>query len=204
MEPKGWYRRGYLPHYDGGEVTQSVKFSLADSFPVALVQQWREELEYLGKVEAEIERYRRIEAYLDSDQGKAWLADPHLADMVQNALLYFADVRYFLHAWVVMPTHVHALCTPMEGRPLDGILHSWKSYTSNKANKYLRRSGHFWLHESFDRYIRSEEHFANEISYIENNPVKAGLCKRPEDWPWSSAHFEHNYGAPASSRQIME
>ena len=41
----------------------------------------------------------------------------------------------------------------------------------------------------FDRYIRDEKHFASAITYIENNPVKAGLCRRPEDWAFSSAWF---------------
>ena len=45
--------------------------------------------------------------------------------------------------------------------------------TSNEANKYLAKNGVFWLKESFDRFIRNEEHFTNEIKYIENNPVKA-------------------------------
>ena len=39
----------------------------------------------------------------------------------------------------------------------------------------------------FDRYIRNADHFVKTIQYIENNPVKARLCKRPEDWPFSSA-----------------
>lgn len=43
--------------------------------------------------------------------------------------------------------------------------------------------------EYFDRYIRNREHFLNTVKYIENNPVKARLCKKPEDWPFSSARF---------------
>jgi len=41
----------------------------------------------------------------------------------------------------------------------------------------------------FDRYIRNPEHFAKTMRYIEDNPVKARLCDRPEDWPFSSAWF---------------
>lgn len=50
----------------------------------------------------------------------------------------------------------------------------------------------FWIHESFDRFIRDEEHFIDEIIYIEQNPVKAGLCQSAEDWPWSSVHYDFN------------
>ena len=43
------------------------------------------------------------------------------------------------------------------------------------------------MREYHDRRIRDEAHLNRAIVYIETNPVKAGLCERPEDWPWSSA-----------------
>ena len=67
------------------------------------------------------------------------------------------------------------------------IVHSWKSFTAHECNKILQRQGRFWDREPFDRYIRNQKHFRNALVYIENNPVSAGLCDRPEDWPWSSA-----------------
>jgi REP element-mobilizing transposase RayT len=90
-----------------------------------------------------------------------------------------------------MPNHVHALLTPCPGWDLGKIVHSWKSYTANECNKLLGRSGAFWQKEGFDRYVRNEVHYYNAAAYIENNPVKAGLCKRPEDWPWSSAGWRN-------------
>jgi len=44
-----------------------------------------------------------------------------------------------------------------------------------------------WHREFWDRYIRDEEHYQDTVDYIHNNPVKAGLSKSPEAWPWSSA-----------------
>jgi hypothetical protein len=41
--------------------------------------------------------------------------------------------------------------------------------------------------ESFDHWVRDNAEHARLVAYVENNPVKAGLCKRPEDWKWSSA-----------------
>jgi REP element-mobilizing transposase RayT len=67
------------------------------------------------------------------------------------------------------------------------IAHSIKSFTAHEANKILGRTGQFWQHEPFDRYIRNAKHYVSVIRYIEDNPVKAGLCARPEDWPFSSA-----------------
>jgi REP element-mobilizing transposase RayT len=49
------------------------------------------------------------------------------------------------------------------------------------------------MREYFDRYIRDAEHFEKAFRYIENNPVKAGLCEKPSDWKYSSA-----FGMPSS------
>jgi REP element-mobilizing transposase RayT len=109
---------------------------------------------------------------------------------VENALLFFDGERYRMHAWVVMPNHVHALFTPLNGLGLAEILRSWKSFTSKEANKLLGQTGHFWQCEYFDRFIRDAEHFDNVVRYIESNPVKAGLCHSPDDWPFGSARLK--------------
>ena len=57
--------------------------------------------------------------------------------------------------------------------------------TAGKGGK--RRSEPFWRREFWDRYIRDEEHYYETIEYIHNNPVKARLVRKPEDWTWSSA-----------------
>ena len=43
------------------------------------------------------------------------------------------------------------------------------------------------MREYWDRYIRNDSHLRHTIDYIHQNPVKAGLCREPPDWPWSSA-----------------
>jgi len=72
-------------------------------------------------------------------------------------------------------------------------MHSLKSFTSHEANKILGRHGHFWFKEYFDRYIRNGEHFRAVVRYIEENPVKARLCEKPEDWKFSSAYFKRTF-----------
>ena len=109
---------------------------------------------------------------------------------LRSSLFKFDSVRYRLFAWVVMPNHVHTLMTRFEGYELKDIFHSLKSYAAHEANKMLHRSGQFWLEDYFDRYIRDAEHFQKTVRYIENNPVKARLCKKPSDWPFSSAWFK--------------
>ena len=187
--PGGWHSRGYLPHFDGGEIPQFITFRLADSMPQKLLDRWREELASEENVNADASLRKRIELYLDQGYGACYLKDPRIAESVQNSFLFFDGERYRLTAWVIMPNHAHMLLTPCEGHELSAILHSLKSYTANEANKLLRRKGQFWQPESFDRYVRDANHFAKVIAYIENNPVKARLCEKPEDWPFSSAWF---------------
>src|SRR5437867_6066800 len=187
--PRGWHSRGYLPHFEGGEIPQTITFRLFDSLPRSLAKKWRDELAHLPENEAEAEQRRRIEAFLDRGEGAAWMNDPRVADMVQQGLLFFDGDRYGLHSWVVMPNHVHALFTPRGPWELSDVLHSWKSFTSKECNKILRRRGVFWQKENFDRYVRDDRHYENAVAYIENNPVKAGLCQKPEDWPWGSARW---------------
>jgi REP element-mobilizing transposase RayT len=129
-----------------------------------------------------------VDAYLDSGAGACWLAQPEIAKLVQNALLHFESQRYELLAWCVMPNHVHSVLRPASNWVLESILHSWKSYTASEANRVLSRKGQtFWQHESYDHVVRNENDLQHCVIYTEENPVKAGLCKKPEDWPWSSA-----------------
>jgi REP element-mobilizing transposase RayT len=186
--PPGWHSRGYLPHFDGGEIPQFITFRLGDSVPQELLSKWREELRR-EECDVDAALRKRIEMFLDQGYGACWLREPRVAKKVQESFLFFDGVRYRLTAWVVMPNHAHLLLTPEAEQRLSAILQSLKSYTANEANKILRRQGQFWQPESFDRRIRDANHFAKTIAYIENNPVKARLCKRAEDWPFSSAWF---------------
>ncbi len=121
--------------------------------------------------------------------GLCFLRRPAIANIIQDALLHFQAQRYDLHSWCVMPNHVHAVVTPYHDHHLSQILHSWKSFTSQRINKVLRRSGVFWESESFDHLIRNTESYERFVRYTELNPVKAGLCAEPADWPFSSARW---------------
>ena len=186
--PCGWHSRGYLPHFDGGEIAQFVTFRLADALPKDLFERWENELATMPVAKANSERRKRMETHLDKGAGSAWMRSPKLAQVVDDALLHFDGSRYRLHAWVVMPNHVHVLITPLRSYSLSGVLHSWKSFMSKKANQILNRAGRFWQEEYFDRFIRTEKHFRSATEYIELNPVMAGLCKNKEDWKFSSAN----------------
>jgi putative DNA methylase len=182
----GWYDRGYIPHFDGGQIPQFFTFRLFDSLPQSVIKLWREETAAQGE-EGKIMFRKNVEKYLDQGYGSCFLKDERIAELTENSLLFHHEKKYMLTAWVIMPNHIHFLATPLENIELREISHSIKSYTAHEANKLLNRHGQFWQHEPFDRYIRNRKHFANVIQYIENNPVKAGLCAKAKDWRFSSA-----------------
>jgi putative DNA methylase len=182
-----WHSRGYLPHFEGGEIPQAITFRLGDSLPSVALERMHTELRLLPATQATLERRRRIEELLDHGAGEQHLADPRVAAVVETALLHFDMSRYRLHAWCIMPNHVHVLATPTGTHTLSRILQSWKSFTANRANALLGRKGTFWAAEYHDRYIRDGHHFANAVSYIALNPVKARLCATPGEWRFSSS-----------------
>jgi REP element-mobilizing transposase RayT len=178
---RGWHDREYLPHFDAGAVVQTVTFRLADSVP-------REYFEKAAAIASnDMDRFFLLEKAVDEGRGDCSLTDTTNAAIVRDALEYFDGERCRLLAWVVMPNHVHTMIEQIPGHRLGGIVHAWKSYTANLINRQSAKIGRLWAADYFDRFIRGEKHYASAKYYIETNPVKARLAKRPEDWPYSSA-----------------
>ena len=190
-EPRGWYHRGYLPHFDAGEHrTQFITIRLFDSLPQTVLHRIKQELAIRKPENVSRETFLLAEKYLDMGYGECFLRLRKVACIVRDSLLKYDGERYRLIAWVIMANHIHLLLRPKPGYHLEKIIHSFKSFTALQSNRRLDRSGSFWMRESFDRYIRDEQHFARTIRYIENNPVKAGLCSSPDEWEFGSAWLE--------------
>ena len=199
----GLHFRGKLPHLKKEGALYFVTFRLADSLPTSEIARLKHEraviLEQSRAAKSPLSWHEeeallawycdKVEALLDAGHGACWLNQPQVAALIAGAVKFFDGERYELRAWVVMPNHVHAVVWPRPGHTLSDILHSWKSYTSKEANKILHRAaGTFWQSESFDHWVRDDDERARLVAYVENNPVKARLCARPEQWKWSSAH----------------
>jgi REP element-mobilizing transposase RayT len=131
--------------------------------------------------------------------GPVWLRDPRVAGVVAHALAKGANARRFyeLHAWVIMPNHVHVLLRPHAHLP---VITRWlKGSTARHANLILGRTGQaFWQDESFDHRVRDEEELARIVRYVEQNPVSAGLVAAAGDWPWSSAWLSGESACPTA------
>jgi REP element-mobilizing transposase RayT len=107
--------------------------------------------------------------------GSFCLRLPAIADMVVEAIQYNARVlgHYRLRAFVVMPNHVHLLCTPAVALPR--LTKSLKSITAKRANAMLALTGSpFWQEESYDHLVRHEREFEKIRNYTEQNPVGQG------------------------------
>jgi REP-associated tyrosine transposase len=151
-----------------------------------------------------VELRMRISRYEDAGHGACWLRDDRIAALAESALFHFDGQRYRLIAWCVMPNHVHALIETNEDWPLAGVFHSWKSFTTHKANRILKRTGELWQREYHDRFIRDDRHFAKAVSYIESNPVKAGLVQAPDQWKWSSARWRASWAETKEEERAGE
>ena len=180
MSHKGWHSRHYLPHFDSQDVIQFLTFRLADSLPAEAIER--------VKTADRPETLRH--EMLDRGWGACWLRSDPIARLVEDALLAFDDTRYRLHAWTIMPNHVHALFTMLPAASLGSIVSSWKRFTARQANQKLGRSGAFWQTDYWDRFIRNETHFAMVENYIDQNPVKAGLVDEASLWPYGSARLK--------------
>jgi REP element-mobilizing transposase RayT len=133
----------------------------------------------------------RRDRVLDRAQtGPKWLMDQRIAACVQSKLQKLHHQKFFnLQAYVLMANHVHALIEPKI--PLAQITQHLKGSTAREANLILNRSGSaFWQDESFDHWIRTPGEWQKIKTYIEANPVNAGLCATPQAWPWSSTSHE--------------
>src|SRR5687768_10046001 len=137
-EPRGWYSRGYLPHFDAGPTrTQFITCRLYDSLPQNVLARIAAELELREPEYISRETFILAEKYLDRGYGQCFLKILAVAQIVKDSLLKYDGDRYKLFAWVVMPNHIHFLLRTLAGQKLEKIMHSLKSYTASESNKVL-------------------------------------------------------------------
>jgi REP element-mobilizing transposase RayT len=218
------FRKRWLPHQDvEGHpifITGCLQGSLS-SVGLGRINAYRDNLanrqkpDDLSELDWEHRKQKLLFAFvdrlLDSESPVRYLQDDQQAKIVQDAFLHFADERYMLLAFVVMPSHHHWLFLPDETwaasavKTLIGngekkstareiISHSIQSYTATMCNRVRGMTGVYWQHETFDHWARDENEAIRIIRYIEDNPVRAGLANLPHQYRWSSARIRIDLG----------
>jgi cysteine desulfurase len=178
-----WNRPRHLPHFDTPGLLQAITYRLSDSLPTAVLDHINAKLALAAPSEHDRQQHILLGQALDAGHGSCLLRDPAHAKTVVEAWLHGDHSKYRLHAWVVMPNHVHVLVEPLAGNTVAHLVQSWKSFTSRR----FASSDVGWQRDYFDRFIRDADHYWKTVRYIEDNPVHAGLVTRAEDWLWSSA-----------------
>jgi putative transposase len=184
-----FYRRR-LPHLSEHNRPIFITWRLHDSLPPQRV--FPAEALTSGRAFAAMDRLLD-----EARSGAFYLRHPAVANMVVEAIYYNADIleHYRLHAFVVMPNHVHLLATPTVALPT--LTRSLKGITAKRANAILALTGNpFWQDESYDHLVRNQREFEKIRNYIAENPVRAGLVRDARAYRWSSAGWATG-GSPA-------
>ena len=115
-------------------------------------------------------------------------ADPQVADIVIRALYHLRFKGMMkLHAFVLMPDHLHFVASLGPREDLPRLIHSLKSYTAKEINRRFAQKGKVWQRGYYSHGIRNERDAVEKIDYIMKNPVRAGLSESVEDYNFSSA-----------------
>ena len=90
-----------------------------------------------------------------------------------------------LHAYCLMPNHVHiVLSVSRDGSDFEMFVRRTKAEFSRRAHR-SGSTGFTWERSFWDRHAREEEQVRVRIEYTLDNPVRKGLCRRREEWPWA-------------------
>jgi REP-associated tyrosine transposase len=139
-----------------------------------------------------VRRIRQAGVYfvtMDTWERHAVFINTDLAKIVVEQIVSCRDRGFYkLHAFVLMPEHLHVLLTPNEDASIEKVMQMIKGGSSHRIGKEKPQAFPIWHRSFHDRWIRDAEQFWQAKSYIEQNPVKAGLAQAAEEYAWSSAN----------------
>jgi len=113
------------------------------------------------------------------ERGANSLCEPMIArDLLSSAALRHGAGHWFIHLFLLMPDHLHALLSfPQSVRGIQSTIRAWKSWAA-------KRTGVVWQRSYFEHRLRSDESSAEKFAYILANPVRANLVVAEDEWPW--------------------
>jgi len=125
-----------------------------------------------------------------TSEGRSLLQTERMANLFIDVLRNYVTAKKFrLHDFVAMPNHFHLQFTLDEGMTVEKAVGLVKGNFSYRAKKELGYQFEIWQPGFSDERVWDRESFLRHRSYIDNNPVKAGLADSPENYPYGSAYF---------------
>jgi radical SAM superfamily enzyme YgiQ (UPF0313 family)/REP element-mobilizing transposase RayT len=208
-------RRKNLPHWTQDGSIYFVTFRLADSIPQSRIKEYEdlrekwEEHHQPPYSDKERERFNdlfseRVNEWLDAGAGSCCLRDAEVSKIAADTLTHFNGERYELDEWVVMPNHVHVLVKPLGDNQLADILHSWKSFSANRINRKLGKTGSLWKKEYYDHMVRNLEELDRVRKYIRDNPDKAGILVSHSSSLLEAGDTTHAADVQSGSTSLLE
>jgi REP element-mobilizing transposase RayT len=112
---------------------------------------------------------------------------PLLANAAAHKILLasWAAASFFrVGRYVLMPDHVHLFCAPA-ANPVESLARWVRMWKSLSAKNWPAAPGvKLWQREFWDRQLRTGDSYSAKWEYVRQNPVRAGLARKPEDWPF--------------------
>lgn len=168
---------GHLPHVSQRQKLYAVTFRLHDSLPKNVIQSYINECvarygenEPDFKSKREMLLHKKMMEYMDMGYGECQLKNPDVRKIIEEAFRSIHDKMALVHAYVIMPNHIHVVLETKEELKIQEVMHILKGNTALKINRLLQREGYVWQREYYDRIIRNQTHYENAIRYIINNP----------------------------------
>jgi putative transposase len=117
-----------------------------------------------------------------TDKKKHILARSDIHDLLITAWTH-AD-HWSVGRYVIMPDHIHLFSSPgpSQAVPLTQWVQFWKSAVSRQWPR--RKEQPIWQKSYWDTQLRTGISYAEKWDYVRHNPVRAGLCQSPHDWPF--------------------
>ncbi len=112
----------------------------------------------------------------------------------EQEIKHYIDIMYKINnkynvkiiAYCIMNNHAHLLLKVQAIEDLSGFMHNLNTQYAIFYNKRNNRVGYVFRDRYKSQGIYTEKQLYNCISYIFYNPVKAGICKKPENYPYSN------------------
>jgi len=151
----------------------------------------------MSRIERRVRRAGGDFVTTDTWQRRPIFSKANVADIVLDQILKCHERSFYrLHAFVIMPDHLHLLLTPAADVTLEKAMQMIKGGSAFRIKKELSYQLPIWHAGFHDRWMRDEGEYRARLEFIAQNPVVAKLVTQGREYPWSSASGKWQMDAP--------